>query len=849
MDRDARGEGPFVPGPCDDRSEGRVDGMMTFASDAWVAARSLRKRPGFALSVVATLGIAIAAASTIAVVVDQALLRPLPFRDPSRVVHLWEKANGGDYRLASYPTFLDWQRASRAFVDLAYARGRAEFLATRDGTVRATTAFVSPRFLSAVGATPMIGRFFTHDEDAAGHGDAVLLSERFWRAQYGGDRAVVGKSVTLTGRSVTVVGVISAAMTYPLWADMWRPISAIIDTDPALASRHHHTDTRLVGRLRPGVTTAAAMVELATIQRGLASTNGDHGREWTAADFKPLSWEFVGNSTPALGTLAGAIALTLLIACVNVATLLLLRTFARERELAIRSALGAGRVRLVRLTIVECGVLCVGAALLALALTWWGLALIRSAVPETVPRTSELVFDARVVGLVIALTVVATTMAASVSAARAFRTGTPEALRAGWQPTSGGRLANRWRATLASAQLALALTLITGAGLLLESFRHLRQVDLGFDPAHLASFWILPPTPKYGQPAHDAALYLRLQESAAAVPGVEGVAIVNHIPLGGGWAVTKVLTPGRTPAADGSDAALYKTVSENYLRVMKGRVVRGRWFTDADIRGAGNGIVINERLAKRFWPDKDPIGQPMTVFRSSQARAGFGDPAPSVVLGVIADMHHMSVSDDPVEEIYVPYTREVWPGVALMIRTRGDPQAYEPALRRAMLDVEPDLPVLGSPRWRTFEPVGSSVARMLAPRRTVMSLVLVFGAAALLLAAIGVYGVTAFGVAQRMREFGIRMAVGATSRDVIALVLRQAAVLAAIGAAAGIGGAFLLAKLLRASLDSMLYRTSPLAVVPLATAALTLGCVAVAASWVPARRAGAADPMAALRSE
>ncbi len=822
---------------------------MALASDVAVAARSLRKRPAFALSVVATLGIAVAAASTIAVVADQALLRPLPYRDPSRLLLLWEKSKGGDYRLPSYPIVLDWQRASHAFVDLGYARGRTDFLSTRDGAVRATTAFVSPGFLAALGATPAIGRFFARDEEAAGRGDAVVLSERFWRAQFGGDSAVVGKAITLTGRSVTVVGVMSTAMAYPLWADMWRPLSAVIDIDPALSSRHHHTDTRLVGRLRPGVTAAAAMIELATIQRGLASTYGEHGSEWTAADFKPLSWEFVGNSAPALGTLTGAIALTFLIACVNVATLLLLRTFARERELAIRSALGAGRARLVRLTLVECGVLCVGAALLALVLTWWGLALVRSAAPETVPRTSELVFDARVAGLVIALTVVASVMAASASTVRAFRTSAPDALRAGWQPTSGGRSGNRWRATLACTQLALALTLITGAGLLLDSFRHLRQVDLGFEPAHLATFWILPPTPKYGDPSQDAALYARLQEAAAAVPGVQGVAIGNHIPLGGGWSVTKLLTPGRTPAADGSDAALYKTVSENYLSVMKGRVLRGRWFTDADIRGAGNGIVINERVAKRFWPDKDPIGQPITVFRSSQARAGFGDPVPSVVLGVIADMHHLSVSDDPVEEVYVPYTREVWPGVALLIRTRGDPRAFEPALRRAMLDVEPDLPVLGSPSWRTFEPIGNNVARMLAPRRTVMGLVLAFGAAALLLAAIGVYGVTAFGVAQRMREFGIRMAIGATSRDVIALVLRQGAMLAAIGAVAGIAGAFALARVLRTSLDTMLYRTSPFAVGPLIAAAVTLGSVVVAASWVPARRAGGADPMAALRSE
>jgi putative ABC transport system permease protein len=822
---------------------------VAIVSEIAFAARTLRKRPGFTLSVISTLGIAIAAASTIAVVADQALLRPLPFRDPANVLVLFEKAKGGDIRLASYPTFLDWQRTSRAFAQLGYARGRVDYLSTPEGALRATAAFISPGYLAALGASPRIGRFFSRDEEAAGRGDAVVLSERFWRAQFGGDPSIVGKSVTLTGRSATVVGVMSTPMAYPLWADLWRPISAVIDIDPALASRYHHTDTRLVGRLRPGVTPAAAMNELASIERTLSITYGEHGPDWTGADFKPISWEYVGNSASALGVLTGAIALTLLIACVNIATLLLLRTFARERELAIRSALGAGRARIVHLTLAESGVLGAGATALALLLTWWGLVLIRTAAPETIPRTSELVFDARVAGLVIALAAVATIIAASVAAVRAFRTTNPEALRAGWQPTAGGRSGNRWRGGLASAQLALALTLITGAGLLLDSFRQLRNVDLGFDPTNLAAFWILPPTPKYGDPANDAALYTRLQEAAAAVPGVEGVAIVNHIPLNGGYAVTKMLTPGRAPASDGSDAALYKTVSENYLRVMHGRVLRGRWFTDADIRGSGNGIVVNERVAKRLWPDKDPIGQPMTVFRSSQARAGFGDPSPSIVLGVIGDMRQISVSDDPPEEVYVPYTREVWPGVALMIRTRGDSRALESAIRRALLEVEPNLPVLGAPSWHTFEPIGNNVSRLLAPRRTVMGLVLAFGAAALLLAAIGVYGVTAFGVAQRKREFGIRMAIGATSRDVIALVLRQGGRLAAIGAVAGTLGAFALAKAFRASLDSMLYRTSPFAVVPIVAAITTLLCVVVAASWVPARRASAVDPMAALRSE
>ena len=820
------------------------------ASDLARAVRGLRKQRGLAPSVVLTLGIAIAATSVIAALANQALREPLPYRDASRLLILWEKSKGGNFRLASYPTFLDWQAAApRSLAGLGFVRGQLDVLSTPEGPLRATTGFVSPGYLKTLGATPLLGRFFTSDEEAAGRGDVAVLSERLWRSRFGADRRVIGRSITLSGRAVTVVGVVSTTMMYPFWADMWRPISAIADSDPALSSRHHHTDSRLIVRLADGVAPATAMRDLSTIQQRLATTYAEHGPDWTTADFQPLSWEFVGTSAPALKTLAGAAVMVLLVACVNVATLLLLRAFAREREFAIRSALGASHLGLARLTLTESALLGCGAAAVALLLTWWGLVLVRGIAPDSIPRSAELRFDVRVAGLVVALALVATTIIASAPFLRAVRRHTLEPLRAGWQPTSGGRGGNRWRSGLAATQLAMALTLLTGTGLLIESFRRLSEVDLGFDPDHLALFWIAPPAPKYDQPDQAAALYARLRDAAAAVPGVEGVAISNHGPLTGGYVVTKYVVPGRTAPADGSDAALYKTVGESYLDVMKARLVRGRWFTAADIRGASDGVVINERLAKRVWPNADPVGQPITVFRSSQARPGFGDPLPSVVIGVIADMHHISISDDPVDEVYVPYTREVWPGIGLLIRARGEPLALEPMLRRALLAVEPDLPVLGSARWRTFEPIGTYIARLLAPRQLVLRLVLGFAGVALALAAIGVYVVIAFGVAQRTREIGIRMAVGATTRDVMALVLRQSLMLAGIGAVAGIGGGIAIARVLRASLDSVLYRTSPFALLPLVTAAGALGAITLAAAWMPARRAAGVDPVMALRSE
>jgi len=820
------------------------------ASELAHAIRGLRKQRGLAVSAVLTLGIAIAAASVIAALANQALREPLPYRDASRLLLLWEKSRGGDYRLASYPTFLDWRTDGlRSLAGLAFVRGKLDVLSTAEGPLRATTGFVSPGYFETLGATPLIGRFFASEEAAPGRGDAAVLSERLWRSQFGGDRGVIGRSITLSGRAVTIVGVVPTTMAYPFWADLWRPISAIVDSDPALASRHHHTDSRLIVRLASGVAPATAMRDLSTIQQRLAATYADHGSDWVTADFQPLSWEFVGTSAPALETLAGAAVMVLLVACVNVATLLLLRAFAREREFAIRTALGASHAGVARLTLVESAVIGGAAAIVAVLLTWWGLGLVRGAGSDSIPRSAELRFDGRAAGLVAALALVATAIVASAPFVRAVRRHTLEPLRAGWQPTSGGRGGNRWRSALAAAQLAIALTLLTGTGLLIESFRRLSEVDLGFDPNHLALFWIAPPTPKYDQPNQAGALYARLRDAAAEVPGVEGVAIANHGPLTGGYVVTNYVVPGRTAPADGSDAALYKTVGESYLNVMKARLVRGRWFTAADIRGATDGVVVNERLAKRVWPNADPVGQPITVFRSSQARPGFGDPLPSVVIGVIADMHHISISDDPMDEVYVPYTREVWPGIGLLIRARGEPAALETALRRALLSVEPELPVLGSAGWRTFEPIGTYVARLLAPRQLVLRLVLAFAGVALALAAIGVYAVIAFGVAQRTREIGVRMAVGATTRDLMRLVLRQSLVLAGFGAVAGIGGGIAIARVLRATLDSVLYRTSPFAALPLVIAAVVLGAITLAAAWMPARRAAGVDPVIALRSE
>jgi putative ABC transport system permease protein len=446
--------------------------MMTFTRDLALAVRSLRKQPGYAAAVVLTLGFGLAVAGIVVAAADRALLRPLPYRDPSRLLLLWERSKVGDIRLASYPTFLDWQRSNRLFAGLGYARGTLGVLRTGDSPVQLAVAYV------------------------------------------------------------------------------------------------------------PGAV----------------------------------------------------------------------------------------------------------ATLVALLVTWWGLSVLRVAAPTGLPRAVELALDWRVIGLVLGLGVVTTALATVAPAARTLSGHRTESLRAGWQPTSGGRTGGRLRSVLACMQLALALTLLAGAGLLLESFRRLRAVDLGFDTENLSAFWVSPPAPKYETPERAAELYRRLMQAVAEVPGVRSVAIANHVPLDGGWMTTSVRVPGRTPLADGSDAALYKTVSEDYLRVMRTRLVRGRWFTAEDMRDRGTAVVVNETMARQFWPNVDPVGQALTIFRSSQARPGFGDPQPSVVVGVIGDMHHLSIADDPLLYRTSPLAVGPFGGAALALAVVAVAAAWVPARRAARVD-------------------------------------------------------------------------------------------------------------------------------------------------------------------
>ena len=814
------------------------------------AVRALRHAPGFAATAIATLAIAIAATTIVFGVIDGVLLRALPYRDSQRLVNVFEaNEDGTGFRLPSYPTYLDWQRqtdgAASPFAGTAYVRGNQVEYRRDEGVERVGAAFVTPGFFALLGAPPLVGRTFTADEEQPGGARVAVVSFAFWKTELGGDPAAIGRRVDLDGQPTTIVGVMPNGFAYPTFASVWAPIATIVPTDAGLAKRALHVDARVLARLRADGDSARAATAMRTVARRLAAEYPAEQAHWTGVSLQPVRDELLGTATqPMLLALGGAVLMVLLLACANVANLSLVRLAGRGRELAIRAALGAGRGVVVRQLLTESALVAAtgGAAGVAIAAT--GVSLVRRAWGGVLPRGDAIALDWRVAAFAVAVTAGAALLAGLLPALRASPPASLAALRAGGRGATGGAGDARVRATLAALQLALALVLLVGAGLLLRSFRRVQEVPLGFDPDGLVAVAIAPPPHRYAEPAQAAALYDRLIDAVRAVPGVENAAVTNHLPLTGAFVPSVARVPGR-PSRRDDERVLYRTASAGYLTTMRMTLRRGRWFTADDMRSP-TGFVINETMAKQFWPGADPIGQPLEVHRASQARPDFGQPIDGVVLGVVADVHQQDQGSDPAPEVYVPSTQEVWPWASLVVRVR-DPERSSPALRRAVLGVDPAIPLRsgGGGIFGGIVTVRSLVASTVVQRRIALTMATVFAATALLLATLGLYGVVAHGVAQRTREVGVRMALGATPAAMLRLIVGQGARVVVAGAVLGLAGALAATRLIQA----MLFRTP--AWDPWTYAAVTalLAAVAIAASWLPARRAARLDPTLALRGE
>lgn len=812
----------------------RAQWWAGLAQDVRHAARGLLRRPGFTAITLATLAIGIGANVAIFTVVDAALLRPLPYAHPDRLVHLWElNANDGSHSEASYPDYLDWVAESRAFAAMGGYQ-RARFVVTGGDRAEAVEgARVTSSFLDVLGVRPVVGRGFATGEDANATRRVALVSWGYWQRQLGGDRSVIGRRLSLDGVPVQIVGVLPRDFQFAA-AGSPDVVIPIDDQTPTREARGSHW-VNVVARLAPGVTREQAQGELSAVMKRLGERYPDSNAQRDAIAI-PLRDELVGPVRPILLVLYAAVGLVMLVACANVASLLLVRGAARSRELAIRAAIGAGRGRLVRLLLAETGILAVLGAALALAVAPLAVRLLLVPIPATrllaMPYLATAAIDARIVWYTLAITAAAALLFGIAPALQLARPSLGDMLKEGGQRGTSGRAAVR--RALVVGEMALTLVLVSAAMLLTRSLAHLMAVDTGFRPEGVLTFRTAVSPVRYPKPEQRVAFYDRLVNGLSALPGVESVGLTTKLPLDAGNTVgftvigEPPLEPGREPSAS------FRTINESYFTALGAPLVRGRFFQPSDAVNPAPGkyvAIVNRGLERALLGGRSALGR----------EVDFGRFGTATVVGVVGDVT-IGRLDEPVPPtLYIYHRQDSQRAFAVVVRTRGDPNAVAEPARRLLASLEPDAPMMQVRSMPTFVETTPSVFT----RRYPMLLIGAFAAVALLLAVIGIYGVMSFSVAQRTRELGIRIALGATRREIAAIVVRDAALLALAGAAIGIPLAIALTRLLA----SLLYGVSSRDPLTYASVSALLFAVAVAASWAPARRATRVDPLEALRAE
>jgi putative ABC transport system permease protein len=805
------------------------------------AFRTLARSPGYTVTVVLTLTLGIGGTTAVFSVLRSVILRPFAWAPVDRVMMIAERDSAADVRPASYPTFQDWRAGTNTFEALAFVRGQGAVLKGSEGAERLVGAFVSDEYFKALPDPAAVGRALEPSDFAAGAPAVAVLSWPLWQRRFGGDRSIIGRSVTLGERSYTIVGVMPVDFVYPTWADLWMPITVILGSSPELQQRGLHTDSRIVGRLRAGVDSAGGVRALSAVAAHLAEAYPADNGGWRTVAFLPVATEILGGAGPQLRLLTAAAVFVLLIACVNVAALALARAGARTRELAIRTALGGGRGALLRLLAAECVVLGIAAGVIGLGAAMLLVRWLRVGAADLLPRAGELAVDpsAMAAAVLLAITLVVglgllPALRASASLSVALRDG---------GGTGAAPIRRRLRGSLVVGEIALALVLLTGAGLLVRSLERLQRVRTGFDQDRLLAVPITPPSDRYVSPDRALQLYRDVAAAVAALPGVRSVALTNHVPLSGASIDTPVEVEG-APASE-SDQALFREVDTAYFRTAGIPILRGRDFAVDDIAHPGDAVLVNQAFASRYWPSGDALGKHITVRKSAQGRPEFGQPVRGTIVGVVGNVRHYSLETDFVPEVYLPYTVTVWSWMSLLVRTAGDPAGMVPVVARAAHTVEPDLPLESASLVNRVYELPAMLRQSLAYRRFITGLLAAFALPALLLASLGIYGVISYLVTQRGREIGIRMALGADRFDVLRLVLGEGMRLAAIGVLLGAAGAAVTTRWLRAQL----YEVSATDPVSFVLAALVLIAIGLLATLVPARRATAIDPARALQAE
>ncbi|MBZ5727632.1 MAG: ABC transporter permease [Acidobacteriia bacterium] len=803
--------------------------------DLAYALRTLRRNPVFTAAAALTLALGIGANTAIFSLIDTALLRPLPYPHAERIMALYARNARSDCDALSPATFLDYRRQDSSFEHLAAYRETAFNLTGQDRPERIDGATVTPDFFAVMGVPAELGRTLTVEQEAPGGARSVVLGYSLWQRRFGGNAEILGRAIEIDGEPLTVVGVMPPYFRYPPACEAWRPARYAVPEQP-LRPEVNQSDSRdshyfsTIARLKAGTTRAEALAQADTIAARLRRLYGED-EAMARATLLTLQDDLIGETRPALLVLLGAVALLLLIACANVANILLARGASRQKEIAIRGALGAGRARLVRQFLTEGLTLGAMGGVLGVAVAYLARVPLRALLPVDAYAGTVGQLNARVLAFTALATVSSAVLFGLFPALQATGFDLNAVLKEAARGSGAGVRARRARSVLVVAEVALAGVLLIGAGLLLRSFSRLLAVPEGFEAEHVLSLQLTLSRARYPDDAGRARLVRQLLERMDAVPGVAAAAAISRLPLNPGNSTRGIDVKGRVAPPGGDPGPDYLVASPGYFRALGIRVVKGRAFTERDGADAAPVVIVNQAMARYFWPQQDPIGQWVTVGACGKENEW------CQVVGVVDDVRQHGLDQAPRPAVYVPYARDPWPFMAFVVRTRTEPAAAAPAIESAVYSVDKEQPVFN------VRPMQDVVAQSLSPRRLRMTLIGAFAFLALGLAAVGIYGVTAYSVAQRRQEIGIRMALGAKRGDVLRTVVGEALRLAVAGVAAGAAMSLALTRFLA----GMLYGIQLTDGATYAGVGILLVATAVVSSLIPAWRAARADPLASLR--
>ncbi len=804
--------------------------MYSFWQDLRYGARTLLKNPGFTLVAIITLGLGIGANTAIFSVINGVLLSAMPYPQPEQLAMVWcdNRRQGIPDDITSYPNFVDWRDRNKTFQGMAGVAGDGYKLTGVGEPEEINAASVSINFFQVVGVKPALGREFTAEEEQPGKDRIVILSNGLWQRRFAGDPGILGKTISLSGEPNVVVGVMPPGFQFPEDTDMWKPLAPDQRTREARGAFW----LPVVGRLKPGVTRAAAQADLDVIANQIEQQYPNMAGY--GVNVVLVLEQSVGSIRRSLMILFVAVMFVLLIACANVANLLLARAAVRRREVAVRAALGAGRWRIIRQLLTESMLLAILGGALGVLLAWWGLRLLVDLGKSNIPRVENIHLDGLVLWFTLALSLGSGLIFGLAPALQTTHLDLNETLKEGGRTGAGGRRAQRLRSALIVTEVALTLALLVGAGLLIRSFWRLQQVDPGFRTDHLLTLRVSLDGSKYREGAQVASFFEQLQERLAALPGVEAASATTGILLpklanSGIFTVeNKPPDPGQQRLELPFDVAL-----PNYFQAMGIQLLKGRAFTKQDGRESPRVAVVNETFVKRYLPDEDPIGK----------RFAFGNPGPNTrwitIIGVVRDTRRQGL-DQPIRiESWMAHAQRPAGSMQVVLRTKGDPLALSHAAREAVWALDREQTI------SDIQSMDQIMSEKVAQRRLNMLLLALFSVVALIMAAAGIYGVMSYAVTQRTQEIGIRMSLGAQSGDVLRLIIRQGMTLVILGVIIGLSATFALTRLMA----NLLYGVSARDPITFVAIAALLTGVALVACWIPAWRATKVDPIVSLRYE